>query len=92
VIVGTLGTIYGMEGTDEHSENLQQAIRSDLTPGGAAALLVFFAFAMQCMSTIAVVRRETGGWKWPAAQFAYMTVAAYVFAFATNRVVTAWIA
>jgi ferrous iron transport protein B len=90
VIVGTLGTIYGMEGTDEHSENLQQAIRTDLTPGGAVALLVFFAFAMQCMSTIAVVRRETGGWGWPAAQFAYMTGAAYLFAFVANRVVTAW--
>jgi ferrous iron transport protein B len=51
-------------------------------------LLVFFAFAMQCMSTIAVVRRETGGWRWPAIQFGYMTVFAYVFAFAANRVVT----
>jgi ferrous iron transport protein B len=90
VIVGTLGTIYGMEGTDEHSANLQQALHTDLTPGGAAALLVFFAFAMQCMSTIAVVRRETAGWKWPAAQFAYMTGAAYLFAFVTNRAVTAW--
>jgi ferrous iron transport protein B len=89
VIVGTLGTIYGMEGADEQSEGLQQALRQDLTPGGAAALLIFFAFAMQCMSTVAVVRRETGGWKWPAAQFAYMTVFAYVFAFLANRVVTA---
>jgi ferrous iron transport protein B len=90
VIVGTLGTIYGMEGTDEHSEDLQQAVRHDLTPGGAAALLVFFAFAMQCMSTIAVVRRETGGWKWPAVQFTYMTVFAYVSAFAANHIVSAW--
>jgi ferrous iron transport protein B len=89
VIVGTLGTIYGMEGSDEQSKDLQQALRQDLTPGGAAALLIFFAFAMQCMSTIAVVRRETGGWKWPAAQFAYMTVFAYTFAFLANRIVTA---
>ncbi len=90
VIVGTLGTIYGMEGSDlEHSKDLQQALRKDLSPGGAAALLVFFAFAMQCMSTIAVVRRETGGWKWPAAQFAYMTLFAYAFAFIANRLVTA---
>ena len=87
VIVGTLGTIYGMEGTSQ-STGLQQALRQDLTPGGAAALLVFFAFAMQCMSTIAVVRRETGGWTWPAVQFAYMTLFAYTFAFITNRVVT----
>lgn len=90
VIVGTLSTIYGMEGTDEHSETLQQAVFKDLTPGGAVALLVFFAFAMQCMSTIAVVRRETGGWAWPAAQFAYMTGAAYLFGFIANRAVTAW--
>jgi ferrous iron transport protein B len=90
VIVGTLGTIYGMKDTDEHSENLQRALRQDLTAGGAAALLVFFAFAMQCMSTIAVVRRETGGWKWPALQFAYMTFVAYTFAFLTNHIVSMW--
>ena len=59
VIVGTLGTIYGIEGTSE-SKGLRQALQSELSPGGAVALLVFFAFAMQCMSTIAVVRRETG--------------------------------
>ena len=41
------------------------------------ALLVFFAFAMQCMSTMAVVRRETGGWKWPIFQFSYMLCLAY---------------
>jgi ferrous iron transport protein B len=92
-IVSTLGTIYGMKGSDlEHSENLQQALHRDLTPGGAVALLVFFAFAMQCMSTVAVVRRETGGWAWPIAQFAYMTGAAYLFAFLANRIVTVWVA
>ncbi len=90
VIVATLGTIYGME-ADEHSGGLQQALRHDLTPGGAVALLVFFAFAMQCMSTIAVVRRETGGWKWPAVQFTYMTLLAYLGAFAANRITTALI-
>src|SRR5579885_1499677 len=91
VIVGTLGTIYGMEGSSEHSVELQKALRRDLTPGGAAALLVFFAFAMQCMSTIAVVRRETMSWKWPALQFAYMTVFAYAAAFAANHIVL-WLA
>ena len=84
VIVGTLGTIYGME-ADEGSLELQEALRQDLTFGGAVALLVFFAFAMQCMSTVAVVRRETGGWKWPAIQFAYMTGLAYVGALAANH-------
>ena len=82
-IVATFGTIYGIEG-DEHSVGLQQALQNELTPGGAFALLIFFAFAMQCMSTIAVVRRETGGWKWPAIQFAYMTLVAYVCALVTN--------
>jgi ferrous iron transport protein B len=86
VIVGTLGTIYGLEG-DKGSIGLQKAIASDLTVGGAMALLVFFAFAMQCMSTLAVVRRETGGWKWPAIQFAYMTCLAYVCAFITNQLI-----
>jgi ferrous iron transport protein B len=86
VIVGTLGTIYGKEGTEE-SVGLRKALQSDLSPGGAIALLVFFAFAMQCMSTLAVVRRETGGWKWPAIQFAYMTSLAYLCALITNEVV-----
>ena len=76
VIVGTLGTIYGIEG-DEPSQGLEAAIRHDLSAAGAVALLVFFAFAMQCFSTLAVVRRETGGWKWPAFQFGYMLVLAY---------------
>jgi ferrous iron transport protein B len=86
VIVGTLGTIYGMD-ADTRSEGLQAALQHDLTLGGAVALLVFFAFAMQCMSTIAVVRRETGGWKWPAAQFAYMSALAYLGAFAAYHLI-----
>jgi ferrous iron transport protein B len=87
VIVGTLGTIYGMEkGADEHSLDLQSALHHDLSLGGAIALLVFFAFAMQCTSTIAVVRRETGGWKWPAIQFTYMTVLAYLGALAAYHI------
>jgi ferrous iron transport protein B len=91
VIVGTLGTIYGMEG-DSRSVGLQAALRHDLTPGGAVALLVFFAFAMQCMSTVAVVRRETGGWRWPAIQFAWMSLLAYTGAFVANRLVTSLLA
>jgi ferrous iron transport protein B len=88
VIVGTLGTLYGME-PDAKSLGLQKALHRDLSPAGAVSLLVFFAFAMQCMSTIAVVRRETAGWKWPAIQFAYMTVLAYGGAFIAYRIVTA---
>ena len=85
VIVGTLGTLYGMD-PKAGSEGLQAALRHDLTPGGAVALLVFFAFAMQCLSTVAVVRRETGGWKWPAVQFLYMLALAYGAAFVVNHV------
>ncbi len=86
VIVGTLGTIYGVEGASQ-TEGLRQALQSELTLGGAFALLIFFAFAMQCMSTIAVVRRETGGWRWPAIQFAYMTFLAYAGGFVTNHLI-----
>jgi ferrous iron transport protein B len=87
VIVGTLGTLHGIDG-DENSVGLQEALRQDLTMGGAVALLVFFAFAMQCMSTVAMVRRETGGWTFPILQFAYMGVLAYVGAFVANHLVT----
>ena len=85
-IIGTMGAIYGMDPA-AHSRNLQAALQHDLTPGGAIALLVFFAFAMQCISTIAVVRRETGGWKWPALQFAYMGALAYAGAFAAAHLI-----
>lgn len=85
VIVGTLGTLYGVDPAT-HSASLQAALHHDMTMGGAIALVVFFAFAMQCTSTIAVVRRETNGWKWPAIQFAYMSCVAYVGALLTNQV------
>ena len=85
VIVGTLGTIYGIEDADETSLQLRDALQRDLDLGSAVALLVFFAFALQCLSTVAVMRRETGGWRWPAAQFTYMLALAYAAAFAANR-------
>jgi ferrous iron transport protein B len=87
VIVGTLGTLYGMDG-DARSAGLQAALHQDLTMGGALALLIFFAFAMQCMSTVAVVRRETGGWKWPIIQFSYMSCLAYLCALVVNQTVS----
>lgn len=84
VIVGTLGTLYGVD-PSTHAGSLQAALHHDMSIGGAIALVVFFAFAMQCTSTIAVVRRETNSWKWPALQFAYMSVAAYLGALITNQ-------
>ncbi len=89
VIVSTLGTIYGIEG-DAASGSLQESVRKDLTPAAAFALLVFFAFALQCISTIAVVRRETGSWKWPALQFFYMGTLAYTGAWLTYRLASMW--
>jgi ferrous iron transport protein B len=84
VIVGTLGTLYGVDPAT-HSLSLQTALRHDMGMGGAIALVVFFAFAMQCTSTLAVVKRETNSWKLPALQFAYMTGVAYVAALVTNQ-------
>ena len=86
VIVGTLGTLYVADPATQ-SRGLQAALRHDLTLGGAMALVVFFAFALQCTSTIAIVRRETNSWRWPALQFVYMSVLAYLAALATNQVI-----
>ncbi len=85
VIIATMGTLHGVD-PESHELALQEALKTDLSPAGAIALLVFFAFAMQCMSTLAVVRRETNGWKWPILQFLYMTAVAYVAAFAAYRI------
>jgi ferrous iron transport protein B len=84
VMVSTMGTLYGADpGTQAFS--LQTALHHDMTIGGALALMIFFAFAMQCTSTIAVVKRETNSWMWPAVQFLYMLVLAYGAAFAVNH-------
>ena len=80
-LTSTMSSIYGLE--ESNKMGLREALRKDLSPASAFALLVFFALAMQCMSTLAVVRRETGTWKWPALQFTYMTTLAYVGAFVT---------
>ncbi|MEK9500225.1 ferrous iron transporter B [Gaopeijia maritima] len=86
VIVGTLGTIYGVEDADESSLTLQDNLRQDLDLGSAVGLLVFFVFALQCMSTVAVMRRETAGWTWPLLQFGYMLALAWVGAWVANAV------
>ncbi len=90
VFVGTMATIYSIGSVhDEDSTPIKERMRAEINPdtGGARftpavgfSLLVFYAFAMQCMSTIAIVHRETKGWKWPMIQLAYMTVLAYVSA------------
>jgi len=88
VMVSTMGTLYGADPSTQ-ALHLQTALHHDMTLGGALALMIFFAFAMQCTSTMAVVRRETNSWKWPAVQFIYMLVLAYGAAFAVNHIVMA---
>ena len=86
VFVSTLGIVFGIEEADEESvslrESLQNAQRADgsplMTPLSGVSLIVFFVLACQCMSTIVVVRKESGGWGWPMFMFGYMSVLAYV--------------
>ena len=82
VFIATLGIVYAI-GTDvdAHSQPLRQALRNVYPPLVGLSLMVFFALAMQCMSTLAVVKRESGTLRWPAFLFAYMTVLAYVVSF-----------
>jgi len=90
VMVSTMGTLYGAD-AETHSQTLQTALHHDMTLGGALALMIFFAFAMQCTSTMAVVRRETNSWKWPAIQFIYMLLMAYGAAFLVNHIAMAFL-
>jgi ferrous iron transport protein B len=90
VMVSTMGTLYGADPATQ-AMHLQTALHHDMTLGGALALMIFFAFAMQCTSTMAVVRRETNSWRWPALQFAYMLVLAWTAAFVVNHVVMAFL-
>ena len=90
VMVSTMGTLYGADpGTQALS--LQTALHHDMTLGGALALMIFFAFAMQCTSTMAVVKRETNRWKWPAVQFLYMLALAWGAAFVVNHLAMAFL-
>jgi ferrous iron transport protein B len=88
VMVSTMGTLYGADPATQ-AMHLQTALHHDMTLGGALALMIFFAFAMQCTSTMAVVRRETNSWKWPAVQFIYMLTLAWGAAFAVNHIAMA---
>ncbi len=78
------------DGHNNLVEALRAQKRSDGTPVyttlTALTLMVFYVFALQCVSTVAIVRRETNTWKWPLFQWAYMGVLAWVFAFATYRI------
>jgi ferrous iron transport protein B len=94
VIVATLAQIYAAQ---DEGGSLREAVRRDVdprtgkpvfTPATVAALLVFFVFALQCLSTIAVIRRETNSWRWPALAFGYLLALAYGGALVTQQVVS----
>ena len=87
VFVGTLATIYSV-GSDEE-DTIKHRMAAEVNPktkkplfnlASGISLLLFYAFAMQCMSTLAIVKRETNSWKWPAAQLVFMSLFAYIVA------------
>lgn len=99
VIVSTLAVVYGVgeAAIDENPgslyDTLEAAVRSDGTPvfttATSVSLLIFYVLAMQCLSTQAVTRRETGGWRWPLFQLGYMTALAWTASFVTFQLLQA---
>ena len=94
VFVGTLATIYSV-GNDEE-ETIKNRMSAERKAGGeplfnlasGVSLMLFYAFAMQCMSTLAIVKRETNSWKWPMLQLVFMTLIAYITAFAAYQILS----
>lgn len=92
VFVGTLATIYSV-GSDEE-ETIQNRMAAELDESGkplfnlasGISLMLFYAFAMQCMSTLAIVKRETNSWKWPMLQLVFMSILAYIVALAAYQI------
>ncbi len=95
VFVSTMVTIYSIGGDLEDDLTIREKLAAQVnastgektfTPATSYSLLVFYVFAMQCMSTLAVVKRETKGWKWPIIQTVYMSALAYLMAFITFQI------
>jgi len=96
VLVSTLGVVYSIdeEVAGETPGSVSEAMRADTWPDGSPiftplvgiSILVFFVLAMQCMSTLAVAKRETNGWTWPMIMLVYMTGLAYLASLATYQV------
>ncbi len=97
VFVSTMGVVFNAESKDDDTTPLRQAMLAAKWPDGRAlftplvciTLMIFYVFAMQCISTIAVVKRETNGWKWPLFQIAYMTGTAWIACFIVFQAGTA---
>jgi ferrous iron transport protein B len=93
VFVSTMSTVYNVGGTDGDLKTLELTLQEQQRPDGSPVyttltgitLMVFYVFAMQCVSTVAVVRRETNSWKWPFFQWLYMGALAWVLAFLTHH-------
>lgn len=89
VFVSTMGVVFGTGSNDEDTAPLRQALLAARWPDGRPlftplvcfTLMIFYVFAMQCMSTVAVVRRETNSWRWPLFQIGYMTGTAWILGF-----------
>ena len=96
VFVGTMATLYSVEDDGEESlllrEKMQQAKNSRgesvYTLASGVSLMIFYVFAMQCMSTLAIVKRETRSWKWPVIQLIYMTALAYLMSLLTYQILS----
>ena len=96
VFLSTMSTVYSQarqSSQDENDRNLQQILQAQKMPDGARVytplraitLMVFYVLALQCVSTVAVVRRETNSWKWPVFQWLYMGALAWLLAFFTYQ-------
>ena len=97
VFIGTLATIYSVEADDENTTTIKQKMASEINPDTGEkrfnfpvgmSLMVFYAFAMQCMATFAIVKRETKSWKWPLIQLFGMALLAYVASFLTYQILS----
>jgi ferrous iron transport protein B len=95
VFVSTVSTIYNIQNGDDNSVSLKYQMQKDVDPKTglprftvltAICVMVYYVLAMQCMSTLAVMRRETNGWKWPMFQLGYMTALAYIVTFIVYRI------
>ena len=98
IIVSALGTIYSLgDGVDEESASLRTTLAAATWPDGrpiytlpvALSIMVFFALCAQCLSTLVVMQKETGSWRWPLLSFSYMTILAYFGAFVAYQLGTA---
>ena len=94
VFVSSIGVIFGVQAAGDETTPIRDALRAATWPDGAPlftplvclGLMIYYVFAMQCMSTVAIVKRETNSWRWPLFQIAYMTGTAWIVSFAVHQI------